>query len=399
MKPIVVVGAGLGGARAAENLRGGGYEGRLILVGKEAHPPYDRPPLSKSVLLGDQDSVALKPDDFWTEGDIELRTSAEVTSIDTAARILQVRSLADGSTEAIDYRAVVFATGLNPRTLPFAVSRKGVHVLRTVDDALALRTESNSAERVVVVGAGFIGCEVAASLRTRGLEVTLVEPAVAPLAAALGETVGNLVARIHAGRGVSVRTGVGVVDLRGDERVSAVILEDGTELPADLVVVGIGSTPAIDYLEGTGIKIAEAADGGGVACDNCGRTSVPDVYALGDVANWLDAQGEPTRVEHWNNVVDQAARVSAAILGAEPDNPRPVVPYFWSDQFDVKIQALGHPSPGDDVHVVDDDGTKFMAYYSRDGKLTGVVGAGRGGAVMKMRPKVLAQVPIVDVLG
>lgn len=395
---IVIVGAGLGGARLVENLRNEGYDGDLVLIGREEHPPYDRPPLSKSVLIGDQDRVDLKPAEFYDDKKVDLRTGTRVVAVDPAAHTVTTEPVGGGAPEILSYGTLVLATGLNPRTLPFARGKAGVHVLRTVDDALALRSEIDGARTAVVVGAGFIGCEVAASLHTRGLEVTVVEPALAPLAVALGEQVGAMVGRIHADRGVEIKTGIGVSGIVGDGKVTAVTLADGTELPADIVVLGIGSTPVIDYLEGSGIAIADGGDGGGIACDGTGRTSAPDVYAIGDVANWLDAQGKPARVEHWNNVIEQAAKMAHAILGTEAKNPRPFVPYFWSDQFDVKVQALGHPSPADDVHVISDDGTKFVAYYSRDGLLTAVVGAGEAAAVMKMRNKLLTHAPISDVL-
>lgn len=395
---IVIVGAGLGGARLVEDLRNEGYDGDLVLIGQEEHPPYDRPPLSKSVLIGDQDRVDLKPAEFYDDKKVDLRTGTRVIAVDPASHTVTTEPVGGGAPETLSYGTLVLATGLNPRTLPFARGKAGVHVLRTVDDALALRSEIDGARTAVVVGAGFIGCEVAASLHTRGLDVTVVEPALAPLAVALGEQVGAMVGRIHAERGVTIKTGIGVSDIVGDDKVSAVTLADGTELPADIVVLGIGSTPVIDYLEGSGIAFADGGDGGGIACDETGRTSAPDVYAIGDVANWRDAQGKPSRVEHWNNVIEQAAKVAYTILGTEADNPRPFVPYFWSDQFDIKVQALGHPSPGDDVHVISDDGTKFVVYYSRDGLLTAVVGAGKAGAVMKMRNKLLAHAPISDVL-
>jgi NADPH-dependent 2,4-dienoyl-CoA reductase/sulfur reductase-like enzyme len=155
----------------------------------------------------------------------------------------------------------------------------------------------------------------------------------------------------------------------------------------------------VDYLDGSGIALADREFGGGIACDEVGRTSVPDVYAIGDVANWRDEHGVPSRVEHWNNVVEQAAKVAYAILEVDESNARPFVPYFWSDQFEVKVQALGHPSAGDDVHVVSDDGTKFVVYYSRDGVFTAVVGAGKAGAVMKMRAKLLEKTPIAELIG
>ncbi|MBA4022254.1 MAG: FAD-dependent oxidoreductase [Gordonia sp.] len=395
----VIVGAGLGGARLVADLRNEGYEGELILIGKETRIPYDRPPLSKAVLTGDKDDVDLQPQEFYAEKNVDLRTGTRVTAIDPDAHTVTVEPVEGGVAETVSYSTLILATGLDPRSLPFAAGKSGVHTLRTYDDAMALRSEIEGASTAVVIGAGFIGCEVAASLSTKGLQVTVVEPALAPLAIALGEQVGAMVGRIHADRGVEIRTGVGVTDIIGDGKVTGVRLADDTELPADIVVLGIGSTPVVDYLDGSGIALADREFGGGIACDEVGRTSVPDVYAIGDVANWRDEHGVPSRVEHWNNVVEQAAKVAYAILEVDESNARPFVPYFWSDQFEVKVQALGHPSAGDDVHVVSDDGTKFVVYYSRDGVFTAVVGAGKAGAVMKMRAKLLEKTPIAELIG
>jgi NADPH-dependent 2,4-dienoyl-CoA reductase/sulfur reductase-like enzyme len=257
---------------------------------------------------------------------------------------------------------------------------------------MALRTHASAAKHAVVIGAGFIGCEVAASLRGLGVNVVLVEPQPTPLASVLGEQVGELVARLHRDEGVDVRLGLGVAEVRGDGHVDTVVLSDGSELTADLVVVGIGSHPATDWLQGSGVEVDN-----GVICDEAGRASAPHVWALGDVASWRDATGHQARVEHWSNVADQARVVVPAMLGNEvPSNV--VVPYFWSDQYDVKIQCLGEPHATDVVHLVEDDGRKFLAYYERDGVLVGVVGGGMPGKVMKVRSKIAAGTPISEVL-
>ena len=205
--------------------------------------------------------------------------------------------------------------------------------------------------------------------------------------------IGELVARLHRAEGVDVRCGVGVSEVGGADRVEKVVLGDGTELDADLVVVGIGSRPATEWLDGSGIEVDN-----GVVCDDRGRASAPHVWAIGDVASWRHALGHQVRVEHWSNVADQARGMVAAILGK--DLPATVtVPYFWSDQYDVKIQCLGEPEADDIVHVVEDDGRKFLAYYERDGVVAGVVGGGMPGKVMKARGKIAAGAPIADVLG
>ncbi|SNT36437.1 NAD(P)/FAD-dependent oxidoreductase [Rhodococcoides kyotonense] len=395
--PIVIVGAGLGGSRVASELRDNGFEGPIVLIGEETHAPYDRPPLSKALLLGTVDQVDLNPTEFYEQNRIELRTGTRVTAVDPVAKTVTVEPAYGGSSEAVAYSSLVLATGLKPRMLPFALDRVGVHVLRTIDDARSLRAASKSATHAVIVGAGFIGCEVAASLRTRGLSVTVVEASRAPLSAALGIQVGTMVGRLHAAEGVDLRTGVGITGIIGEQRVTGVTLSDGDEIRADIVVLGIGSTPVVDLVAGSGIEIADSAVGGGISCDANGHASVPDVYAVGDVANWRDNAGSPARVEHWNNVVAQATTVAATILDIAPDD-RPAVSYFWSDQFDLKLQALGHPGVGDDVHVVSDEGGKFVVLYSREGKLTAVVGVGKPAAVMKMRSHVIARTPIHDLV-
>lgn len=392
---VVIVGGGLAAVRSAEQLRKSGYDGPVTVVSEETHPPYDRPPLSKDVL---QDSakgladVALKPDDFYTGNDVAVRLGVAAQSLDTGARTV---TLTDGT--ALGYDELVIATGLVPRRIPSFPDLSGIRVLRSFGDAMELREHAASARRAVIVGAGFIGCEVAASLRRLGVGVVLVEPQPAPLAGVLGEQIGTLVARLHRAEGVDVRTGVGVAEVAGTGgHVSAVTLTDGTVLDADLVLVGIGSRPATGWLEDSGVEL-DARDRG-VVCDEVGRTSAPHVWALGDVASWRDEAGHQVRVEHWSNVAEQARVMVPAMLGLQVPSVV-VVPYFWSDQYDVKIQCLGEPRAGDAVHVVEDDGRRFLAYYERDGALSGVVGGGMPGKVMKARAKIAAAAPIGEVLG
>lgn len=387
----MIVGGGLAAARTAEQLRRSEYSGLITIVSDEVHLPYDRPPLSKEVLRKEVDDTALKPRQWYDDNDITLRLGSAARSLDTAAQTL---TLEDGIT--LGYDELVIATGLVPRRIPTIPDLDGIRVLRTFDESLALREHASAAQRAVIIGAGFIGCEVAASLRSLGVDVVLVEPQPTPLAAVLGQQIGELVARLHRAEGVDVRLGVGVSEVRGDTHVEAVVLTDGTELAADVVVIGIGSRPATDWLEGSGVAI-DSVDRG-VLCDEAGRTSAPNVWALGDVASWRDATGHQGRVEHWSNVADQARVVVPAMLGKEVP-PVVVVPYFWSDQYDVKIQCLGEPEADDIVHIMEDDGRKFLAYYERDGALVGVVGGGMPGKVMKTRAKIAAAVPIAEMLG
>jgi 3-phenylpropionate/trans-cinnamate dioxygenase ferredoxin reductase subunit len=377
----------LAATRAAEQLRRAEYQGEVTIASDETHLPYDRPPLSKEVLRSEVDDVTLKPREFYHENNITLLLGSAATSVDTESEMV---TLADGA--VLDYDELIIATGLVPRRIPSFPGLDGIFVLRSYDDSLALRKRAATARRAVVIGAGFIGCEVAASLRGLGVDVVMVEPQPAPLASVLGEQIGALVSRLHRAEGVDVRVGVGVAEVRGDEKVEKVVLTDGTELDADLVVVGIGSRPATDWLEGSDIEVDN-----GVVCDNVGRTSAVHVWALGDVASWQDATGHQARVEHWSNVAEQARVLVPVMLGQQPPEAV-VVPYFWSDQYNVKIQCLGEPEADDVVHIVEDDGRKFLAFYERDGVIAGVVGGGMPGKVMKARSKIAAAAPIADVL-
>lgn len=383
--PIVIVGAGLAGLRTAEELRRAGYEGGLVLVGDEARLPYDRPPLSKQFVRGETEDTTLRPAEFFAEKNIELRLGVAVSGVDTAAHAL---TLADGST--LEYDQLIVATGLRPKRIPGLPEVSGIHVLRRYEDAVALRDELSTARRALVVGAGFIGCELAASFRSRGVEVVLVEPQPTPLAAALGEAVGRLVGRMHRDEGVDLRCGVGLSSLQADNgAVTGATLADGSSVSADLVVIGVGSAPVTEWLADSGIPLAEPQAGGGVLADEMGRTAVDGVWAVGDVAAWRHDNGRHTRVEHWTNAGEQATLLATALLGGEiPAAAR--VPYVWSDQYDVKIQVLGTPAGADEIRVVEDDGRKFLAHYFDGGVLTAVVGGGRTGKVMKMRAELAA---------
>ncbi|BBY07202.1 ferredoxin reductase [Mycobacterium noviomagense] len=384
----MIVGGGLAAARTSEQLRRANYTGPITIVSDEVHLPYDRPPLSKEVLRSEVDDVTLKPREFYDEHGITLRLGSAATGLDTAE---QTVTLEDGT--VLGYDALVIATGLVPRRIPSFPDLEGIRVLRFYDESIALRRHATEARHAVVVGAGFIGCEVAASLRGLGVDVVLVEPQPAPLAGVLGTQIGELVARLHRAEGVDVRTEVAVAEVRGQGHVNSVVLTDGAEVTADLVVVGIGSRPATEWLNGSGIKVDN-----GVICDEAGRTSAPNVWALGDVASWRNPMGHQVRVEHWSNVAEQARVVVPAMLGQQAPS-HVVVPYFWSDQYDVKIQCLGEPQATDIVHLVEDDGRKFLAYYERDGIVAGVVGGGMPGKVMKTRAKIAVAAPISEVLG
>jgi len=379
---IVIVGAGLGGVRTAERLREGGYDGRLTLLGAEPDPPYDRPPLSKQVLRGERPTVYLRPPESYAELGVELRLGATARALEAGARCIE---LADGAT--LRYDQLVIATGARPRLLRNLPSHSGVHVLRTLRDCERLRDAAGRARSAIVVGGGFIGCEVAASLRMLGLDVTLVELAPGPLAPVLGERVAGYVTELHRGSGVRVLGSTAVGEVAADGDGLAVRLDRGEALTADLVVVGLGVTPEVEWLAGSGVECAMPAEGGGVRCDAYGATSVDGVFAVGDVASYRHpVTGRHRRFEHWTSAVEQAAVVARNLVSDPGERvAHDAVPYFWSDQYKVKIQSLGVPSPAADVTVVELTETKRVALYAEDGILTGVVGFSSASAVMSLR--------------
>lgn len=380
---VVVIGAGLGGLRTVERLRSNGFPGPITLVGAERHAPYDRPPLTKQVLRGERDSTTLRAD--LDDLDARLLLGRRATALDPAARGVV---LDDGS--ALRYDSIVLAPGGRARPLPGAAPRTGLHVIRTIDDALALRAAVSPGSKVVVAGGGFIGCEVAASLRAADVRVDLVEALPHPLARVLGEEGGRCAEELLVRHGVRVRTGLGVREVLGADRVTGVTLTDGTELPADQVVAGIGLVPELDWLDSSGIEVDD-----GIVCDAAGRTSVPNVYAVGDAARWRHpGLGEHRRVEHWTSTVDQAGTV-AAVLTGRTDAQLDEVPYFWSDQFGVKIQALGFVDPGDTAHRVEPGGRTVLLYV-RSGVLRAVVGFSAAKQVMRLRPLIAAGASLDD---
>ncbi|MFF5187554.1 NAD(P)/FAD-dependent oxidoreductase [Streptomyces sp. NPDC000345] len=368
MRTVAVVGASLAGLSAARSLRKQGYDGRLVVIGDEIHRPYDRPPLSKEFLagtLGEAD-LALEADD--EDLGAEWVLGARATGLDRADRAVR---LADGREVRAD--GVVLATGAAARTLPGSAGLAGVHTLRTLDDARALRDELARGGRLVVIGGGFIGAEVASTAYGLGLDVTVVEAAPTPLAGPLGTEMGTLVSALHADHGVRLLCGVGVKGLSGETRVDAVLLEDGRSLPADTVVVGVGARPCVDWLEGSGVDLDN-----GVRCGADGRTSLASVVAVGDCANWYDPRaGVHRRVEHWTGARERPDAAVATLLAGgavEPGVPRP--PYFWSDQYGVKIQFAGHAAGADSVTIEEGaaDARDVLAVYRRAGTPVAVLG-------------------------
>ena len=394
---IVIVGSSVAGVRAAETMRGLDTECSITVVGAETFVPYDRPPLSKKFLSGDVDSerVLLRKQDVLDSLNLTWRLGSPAISLDAENKSV---TLADGS--AVPYDGLIIATGGHARTIPTIPQIKGVHTLRTLPDAEGLRdalatpAPDGGTRRFVVIGAGFIGLEAAATARQAGLEVTVLEGAPAPLIRGLGAEMGAAIAKVHERHGVTVRCGVQIVGIEqetsdGAPRVTAVLLADGERIPADDVLVGIGVSPSVEWLEGSGLTLRD-----GIVCDANLNTGVPYVYAAGDLLRWpneLFAHVEPDmRVEHWTNAAEQGAvaaqNLHAELTGGEPA-PYSAVPFFWSDQFDARIQFLGRSHPDAQVTVVagDPEEGRFAAMYTLNDRVIAVLGVTMPKMVMPSR--------------
>ncbi|MGD0254206.1 MAG: FAD-dependent oxidoreductase [Acidimicrobiales bacterium] len=363
---VAVVGASLAGLRATETLRTEGFEGRIVLIGAEHHLPYDRPPLSKQFLAGTWglDRVRLcEPETIEALG-LDLRLGHSARALDAEGHRLE---LDDAS--KVEFDGLVIATGAHPRTLPGVGDTAGVHVLRTLEDSSALReATAEPGTRLAVVGAGFIGSEVAATCHGRGASVTVIEALSVVLEGALGEQIGAACSALHRDHGVELRAGVGVSGFA----VNGVELDDATVVPADVVLVAIGVVPSTDWLDGSGLEVRD-----GIVVDAT-LHATDDIVAAGDVARWYDESlGGEVRIEHWTNASEQGVAAARDLLAGRAHARSYVpVPYFWSDQYDVRIQVLGSPRPDDEVVVVDGSvpERRFVAAYGRNGRLTGALG-------------------------
>ena len=390
IRRVTIVGASLAGLRAAETLRRHGYDGALTLIGDERHRPYDRPPLSKQLLLGTwtPEQTFFRQKDGYEPLALDLRLGVPATSLDLRGRRV---TLADGTWA--DYDRLIIATGARVRTLPGIAPRPGLLVLRTLDDAVALREALTTATRVAVVGMGFIGLEVAAACRSRGVGVVAIESLPVPLAPIVGPTLGETLLAMHADHGVEVRTGVTVTGIYGEPRVAGVALSDGSRVDADVVVVGIGVVPNTQWLESSGLLLDN-----GVVCNGSGEAA-PGVYAAGDVARMANVwYGEAPRIEHWTNAVEQGVHVAEQMLGsADAAASFSSVPYFWSDQYDRKIQFVGRARPHDEMVVVDGSTAerRLTALYRRGDRVVACLTVNQPRALIKYR-KLLASHPSWD---
>jgi len=369
-RTFVIAGASLAGAKAAETLREEGFAGKVVLIGSEAELPYERPPLSKGYLLGNdpRESAQVQPADWYKAQDVSLMLGRTVTAVDRSAHSV---SLDDGSTVAYD--KLLLATGSRVRRLDVAGSENsGIFYLRTLSDSDALKAALRPGRQVVVVGAGWIGLETAAAARHHGCEVTVVEVERLPLRRVLGDEIASVYRELHEAHGVRFRFGVGVREFGSlDGAITDVVLEDGTEIGADVAIVGVGITPVVDLAEAAGLTVDN-----GIAVDEMLRTGDPDVYACGDVAAWQsNLVGARIRVEHWGNALHGGPAAAKAMMGgSEPYDP---VPYFFSDQYDLGMEYAGYVAPRGYDEVVVRGSTavaggkapEFVAFWLRNGRV------------------------------
>jgi NADPH-dependent 2,4-dienoyl-CoA reductase/sulfur reductase-like enzyme len=377
---VLIVGGGLAAQRCAETLRRRGYEGPVRMVCAEPDPPYDRPPLSKELLAGTvaEEEVAYRPAWWYEEKDVELLLGARAEALDPGRRTVRLDSGAE-----LGYGKLLIATGGGARRLPFLAGFENVHYLRTLEDARRLRRELVPGARLAVVGAGFIGQEVAATVRGLGAEVTMIEALPTPLAPILGAELGAWFAELHRGEGVRVLTGAMLKSARGrGGRVEELALADGSAVGCDAVVVGVGTAPATEWLRGSGL------DEKGVRTDVSGRTALPGVFAAGDASVPFDPRfGEHARTEHWDAAAWQGAAVAKAMLGEYPGTPP--LPSFWSDQYGLRVQYVGHAHRSDAVAIEGDTaGRDFEAVFSRGGLPVAGLAVGRPRSIPQLRKRI-----------
>lgn len=388
-RSFVIVGASLAGARAAETLRSEGFGGKIVLIGEEPVRPYGRPPLSKQYLRGDElrkeHPLFVHDEGYYESHDIDLRLSTRAMSLNVADRTVEL-----GSGEQIAYDALLLTTGAGTRRLRVpGADLEGVAYLRGLADADNLREAIRRARRVVVIGAGWIGCEVAASVRQMGAEVAMVEPGELPLERVLGAELGRFYRDVHADAGVDLHLGTGVKELRGGARVEQVVLADGTALDADVVAVGVGVTPRAELAQAAGMKVDN-----GILTDEHLATDTPGIFAAGDVANaWHPLLGRRLRLEHWSSALNQGPAAARNMLGVSTVYER--VPFFFSDQYDVEMEYAGYAGGTDQVVLRGEPSSrKFMAFWLRDGALAAGMHVNTWGAIAPIQALVAAKCPL-----
>jgi 3-phenylpropionate/trans-cinnamate dioxygenase ferredoxin reductase subunit len=385
---IVVVGASLAGLRTVQGLRLRGSEARITLIGAERGLPYTRPPLSKEVLTGkaEPESTRLISAADFAALNVEYRDGTAARSLEVSTRTIV---LEDG--ETVDYDILVIATGSSPRRIPSLPELDGVHVLRTIEDALALKRDVDAAEAVAVIGGGFIGAEVASSVHALGKQVAIIDVLPVLMQRGLGDVLAERMTELHRAAGVTLHLGAGVAGLLGETKVEGVRLADGTVVPAEVVLVGVGASPNTQWLEGSGLEITD-----GVVCDEYLRAA-EDVYAVGDVARWTLPDSDATessrtlRAEHWTAAVEHADAVSATITGTP--TPPPTVAYVWSDQLGIKLQIGGHVAVQDEILFLLDEDGRFLAVTGSEGVQHGVIAVKAPAQFIKQKMKLAAGAP------
>jgi len=390
VKRIVVVGGSLAGVNALEEIRERGFSGDLVLVGAEPHHPYTRPPLSKEALADgvDHGQLALRPPGWYEENGVTLRLGHAASGLDTHRRVVL---LDDGTT--IAYDGLVIATGSSSRRPAQTAGVTRAHELRGVDDAERLLRTLQHSGHLVVIGAGFIGMEAAATARGLGLDVTVVDIAASPMHRAFGPEVGDWFRRRHEEHGVRILCATGVAQIEEQGPRTLVRLADGETLAADALLVAVGAAPATSWLDGSEVSV-----GDGILCEPDLATSVPDVVAAGDVARWHNPTfDESMRVEHWTNAVEQGRHAAATLLGER--RPFESVPFFWTDQFDAKLRCVGRPGAADDVEILTENDTTLVAVYGRRGLLSGAVCVNAPRQLATLRQAVAARTPFAEVAG
>ncbi len=377
---VLIVGGGLAAQRCAETLRRRGYDGPVRMVCAEPDPPYDRPPLSKELLAGtvEEEAIAYRPARWYEEKGVDLLLGARAEALDPATRTVRL----DSGPE-LGFEKLLIATGSAARQLPFLKGFENVHALRTLGDARRLREELQPGARLAIVGAGFIGQEVAATARKLGVEVTMIEALDTPLAPILGAELGAWFAELHLGEGVRVLTGAMLESARGRAgRVEELVLADGTKVACDAVVVGVGTAPATAWLQGSGL------DPKGVRTDTAGRTSLDGIFAAGDASIPFDPRfGSHARTEHWDAAAWQGAAVAKAMLGEYPGTPP--LPSFWSDQYGLRVQYVGHAHHSDAVTIEGDPtGRDFEAIFTRSGVPVAGLAVGRPRSIPALKKRI-----------
>lgn len=362
-KRFVVVGGGLAAAKAVQTLREEGFDGDLVLFSEESEPPYERPPLSKGLLLGQAEpqSVYVHPAGWYAEHDVSLRTDCPIVGLDPVAHELRT-----SSGESVGYHKLLIATGAAARRLELpGADAPGVYYLRTLQDSLALRAAIVASHRVVIVGAGWIGLEAAAAARSTGAEVVVVDPAAAPLLGALGRELGGFFGALHRKHGVALHLGVTPREvLLRNGRAAGVALDNGTRISADLVIVGIGATPRVELARQGGLAVSD-----GIECDTALRTSNPDIYAAGDVAGFVSGlAGRRMRIEHWSNALIGGPAAARGMLGQQ--STYDPVPFFYSDQYEIGMEFAGWAAPDASlVYRGEVAAGEFIVFWCRDGRV------------------------------